>query len=442
MRPLKSLTLEAIVDLLATTFGSVEDARAAEQLSYSLPDTLRSGFAVMFFQHASLLQFQRAMEKKRQRCNLQTIFGVHEIPSDTQMREILDGVKPEALRGVLPQLWEKVRRAGWGGRFTTTLPSGKHQGTYYTVALDGSEYFRSTTMECPHCLRQTDPQGRVPYSHKIVGATVVRAGSHQVLPLDVEEVRNATAESAPQDCELTAGKRLSARLRQEHPQLALIMIGDDLYSHVPFVEQLQQLRQHYVLVAKPASHPTLLATVTAAESTERSQTGHWAEGSGARQRTYTYRLVPHVPLSLESAVRVTYVEVWEQNAKGEQLYHNSWITDLDVDAANVAVVVQIGRTRWKIENEQFNVHKNHGYELTHNYGHGQQHLSRVFYLFNLLAYVTHAVLALGDRLYQRCRAQESRRELWNALRTLVNRVLVTSWVALLTVYLDDTDASP
>jgi hypothetical protein len=442
MRPLKSLTLEAIVDLLATTFGGVDDARAAEQLSYSLPDTLMSGFAVMFFQHASLLQFQRVMEKKRQRGNLQTIFGVHEVPSDTQMREILDEVKPQALRGVLPQLWEKVRRAGWGGRFTTTLPRGEHQGTYYTVALDGSEYFRSTTIQCPHCLRQTDPQGRVHYSHKIVGATVVRAGSHQVLPLDVEEVRNATAESAPQDCEVTAGKRLITRLRQEHPQMALIVIGDDLYSHVPFVEQLQVLRQHYVLVAKPASPPTLLAAVTAAEGTERSQTGQWTAGSGAQQRTYTYRLVSQVPLSLESPVRVTYVEVWDHGAKGELLYHNSWITDLDVDTANVAVVVQIGRTRWKIENEQFNVHKNHGYELTHNYGHGQQYLSMVFYLLNLLAYVTHAVLALGDRLYQRCRAQESRRELWNALRTLVNAFLVTSWSALLAVYLEDADASP
>jgi DNA-binding response OmpR family regulator len=423
MRPLKSLTLEAIVDLLTTIFGDVDDARVADQLSYSLPDTLMSGFAVMFFQHPSLLQFQRAMEKKRQRCNLQTMFGVHEVPSE-------------------PQLWEKVRRAGWGGRFTTTLPSGEHQGTYYTVALDGSEYFRSTTIQCPHCLRQTDPQGRVQYSHKIVGATVVRAGSHQVLPLDVEEVRNATAESAPQDCELTAGKRLITRLRQEHPQMALILIGDDLYSHVPFVEQLEPLRQHYVLVAKPASHPTLLAAVVAAEGTAQSQTGQWTEGSGTRHRTYTYRLVRSVPLSLESAVRVTYVEVWEQNAQGEQLYHNSWITDLDVDASNVAVVVQIGRTRWQIENEQFNVHKNHGYELTHNYGHGQQYLSMVFYLLNLLAYVTHVVLALGDRLYQRCRAQESRRELWNALRTLVNTFLVTSWAALLAVYLDDTDASP
>ena len=442
MRPLKSLTLEAIVDLRTTTFGAVDDTRAAEQLSYSLADTLRSGFAVMFFQHPSLLQFQRALEKKRQRCNLQTIFGVRAVPSDTQRREILDEVKPEALRGILPQLWGKVRRAGWGGRFTTTLPSGEHQGTYYRVALEGSEYFRSTTIQCPHCLRQTDPQGRVHYSHKIVSATVVRAGSHQVLPLEVEEVSNVTAESAPQDCELTAGKRLIARLRQEHPQMALIMIGDDLYSHVPFVEQLLHVRQHFVLVATPSSHPPLRAAVAAAEGTEQSQTGQWTEGTGARQRTYTYRIIRHMPLALESAVRVTYVEVWEHGAKGEPLYHNSWITDLDVEPSNVAVVVQIGRPRWKIEHEQFNVHKNHGYELTHNYGHGQQSLAMVFYLLNLLAYVTHVVLAVGDRLYPRCRAQESRRELGKALRTLMNAFLVTSWSALLAVYLDDTDASP
>src|SRR6266446_6744187 len=154
MRPLKSLTLEAMVDFLATTFRVLEDARAVDQLTYPLHDTLLSGFALMFFQHPSLLQFQRAMKQKRRRCNLESIFGVHDVPSDTQMREILDGVDPEVLRALLPQLWEKVRRAGGGHRFTTTLPSGQQQGTYYTVALDGSEYFHSTTIQCPHCLRQ------------------------------------------------------------------------------------------------------------------------------------------------------------------------------------------------------------------------------------------------------------------------------------------------
>jgi len=98
MRPLKSLTLEAIVELLATAFGELEDSRAADQLTYPLHDTEMSGFALMFFQHPSLLQFQRAMQQKRRRCNLQTIFGVHEVPSDTQMREILDGVEPSNSR--------------------------------------------------------------------------------------------------------------------------------------------------------------------------------------------------------------------------------------------------------------------------------------------------------------------------------------------------------
>jgi hypothetical protein len=38
--------------------------------------------------------------------------------------------------------------------------------------------------------------------------------------------------------------------------------------------------------------------------------------------------------------------------------------------------------------------------------------------------VTHVIIELGDQLYQRCRAQESRRELWAALRTTLNILLL------------------
>jgi hypothetical protein len=100
---------------------------------------------------------------------------------------------------------------------------------------------------------------------------------------------------------------------------------------------------------------------------------------------------------------------------GKLRYHNSWITDLDVEADTVAVIVMIGHTRWKLENEQFNVQKNHGSERTPNYGHGKQTLSMVFYLLNLLAYVPHVRLDLGDRLSQWCRAQAARKELWVTL---------------------------
>lgn len=170
--------------------------------------------------------------------------------------------------------------------------------------------------------------------------------------------------------------------------------------------------------------------------------GQWHEGPACRRQFYTYRLARGVALTGSGRVRGTFLEVWSQNRSGKQLYHNAWFTDLDVTPENVAEIVGIGRSRWKIENEQFNVQKNHGYELTHNYGHGKQTLSMVFYLLNLLAFIAHMILARGDRLYQRCLATTSRRELWHTLRTAIRMILVSSWSQMLLIYLDEEDQGP
>ena len=127
---------------------------------------------------------------------------------------------------------------------------------------------------------------------------------------------------------------------------------------------------------------------------------------------------------------------------GQQLYHNAWFTDLEGRADNVAAIMRMGRSRWKIENAQFNVQKNHGYELEHNYGHGQHTVSMVFYLLTLLVFVAHTLLERGDRLYQRCLAPTSRRELWHTLRTTMRMMLVANWTEFLLLYLDEAGSSP
>jgi hypothetical protein len=66
----------------------------------------------------------------------------------------------------------------------------------------------------------------------------------------------------------------------------------------------------------------------------------------------------------------------------------------------------------------------------------------VFLLLNLIAFVTHIILALGDRLYQQCRGQESRRELWNQLRTFMNKLLFASWQQMLEFWLADEVPGP
>jgi hypothetical protein len=96
------------------------------------------------------------------------------------------------------------------------------------------------------------------------------------------------------------------------------------------------------------------------------------------------------------------LEVWAHDRAGKPLYHHAWFTDLDGTAEHVSEVVGIGRSRWKSETEQCNVQQQHGYAWTHNSGHGQQTLSMVFDVLNLLAFIAHISLERGDRLSQRC----------------------------------------
>jgi hypothetical protein len=438
MRPLTTLTFDAFRDELATTFAQIEDARDLQRLTWELPAVLMSAFAMLFFQHPSLLEYQRRMKERTGQSNLERVFGVAAIPSDTQIREILDGVPTDPLRRLLPQTFEQMRRIGWTARFVTEVAGQK----YYPVVLDGSEYFHSTQIHCRHCLRQRQANGETHYSHLVVSATVTRAGSHAILPLDVEEVRNRDVEQAPQDCELTAAKRLVKRLRTEHRQLAMCIVGDDLYGHEPLMGELERLRLRYVLVAKPNSHPALFAEVEARERRGECVHGTWTAGTGPRRRTFIYRTAANLPLTQSGGVRVNFLEVWEQRPDGSVGYHNSWVTDFVVTPESVAAIAGIGRSRWKIENEQFNVHKNHGYELEHNYGHGQQTLAMVFYLLNLLAFLAHKLLEFGDRLYQQCWEGESRRGLWTLFRSAFYLLAFNTWEALLRYHLRERIAGP
>ena len=113
----------------------------------------------------------------------------------------------------------------------------------------------------------------------------------------------------------------------------------------------------------------------------------------------------------DDALSVNWFEITVVNAKtGEQLYHNSFITNHRLSADNVADVAQAGRGRWKIENENNNVLKTKGYHLEHNFGHGQQYLSAFLLSLNLLAFLFHTVLEWSDDQYALLRRVLARRQ--------------------------------
>lgn len=133
---------------------------------------------------------------------------------------------------------------------------------------------------------------------------------------------------------------------------------------------------------------------------------------------HRFRFVHDVPLNASNVdVRVNFIEYWEVGAAKVQ--HFSWVTDLRVSKRNVFHLMRGGRARWKIENETFNTLKNQGYNFEHNYGHGAQHLSVVFAMLMMLAFLVDQTQQLCCALFQAVWAKlGSKRLLWERMRAL------------------------
>ena len=414
MHQKKHLSFSALRKALSEHFNRIDDHRQGGKVRYRLHDCLMSGFAMMFFQDPSLLAFQRRMQESIQVNNLHKVFDVIDIPSDTQIRDVLDPLSPMELEGVFDEFLHRLQR-------------GKHLSDYqfldgmYLVPIDGSQYFTSEKLHCPHCL-VARTKGTKRYHHNILQAAIVCPGMRQVLPLAPEQISNRDG-AKKQDCELNVGKRLIKKIRKAHPKLKIIIGGDDLYSNQPFIDEVSAAGMSYILTAKPKSHKVLFQWV---EELLALGSGGSLELGDEKGRTHRYQWVNGVPLNgTRDAGTVNFFRYQLVNKAGKVTYRNSWVTDIAVDSDNVVTLVKGGRARWKIENETFNTLKNQGYHLEHNFGHGRQNLSMIFFMLNLLAFYVHQILELTDRLYQRVRYEKftSRKEFWNQLRCTF-RILV------------------
>ena len=423
----KHLSFASLIEFLSDLYLKVKDHRDPTKVEHSIRDTAMSAVAMMHFQSTSVLHFQRQLEEENRRSNLSTIFGVDKVPSDTQMREVLDEVPSETARPAFRKYFSWLQRGKYLEQFQI-FPG------QYLCSIDGSQYFGSDKISCPHCLIREHKSGKTSYSHLILQAAIVHPTQKQVIPLMPEEVCNEDG-MTKQDCEINAAKRMLPKIRKEHPFLELIINGDGLYSKQPMFELLKELKMHGIFVAKEDDHKILFEWVS-----EQKKLGEVTthEVVDAKLRRHRYEWINSVPLNgRPDSVLVNFFR-YQLIVDGEITYKGAWVTDLEVTKQNVQTMVSGARARWKIENECFNTLKNQGYSLEHNFGHGQKNLSFNFFLFNLLAFFIHQILELTDGLYQRCRQQYgSKKHLWENLRSFFGFFIFESWEHLLKVILKE-----
>src|SRR5919108_2803560 len=399
----KHLSADALFRLVRTGVDHIPDYRPAD-VDIALSDVLMSAFAMFSLKAPSLLAF----DKERAEDNLHTIYGIQRVPCDTYMREILDPVSPKWLRPVFTSIFGQLQRG-------KALEAMTFLEGHYLLALDGTEYFSSKTIHCASCLHRVHRNGSCTYYHQMLGAAIIHPDQRAVIPLMPEPIVQHDG-TGKNDCERNAAKRFVAKLRHDHPHLKFIVTEDSLSSNAPHIETLQAHGLRYILGVKEGDHTALFQQVQAAE-----HAGHvtsYERHDRAAGLVHRFRFLNDVPLNASNVeVRVNFIEYWEMGP--DKVQHFSWVTDLRVTKRHVYKLMRGGRARWKIDNETCNTLQNQGYHFEHNYGHGEQHLSVVFAMLMMLAFLVDQAQQLCCALFQAVWLKlGSKRLLWERMRAL------------------------
>jgi hypothetical protein len=401
------------------------DMRTGNNKRYPLGDIVRAAFSVFFTQSPSFLSFQILMEKNKGNNNARTIFGLEKIPSDNQIRNLLDPTPAEILFPVYMKILGYVEERGG-------LEAYRVLDNTILVAMDGTGYFHSEKLSCPRCCVARHKDGRVSYSHSAITPVIVRPGCAQVISLPPEFIHPQDG-SEKGDCENRGAKRWLERWGAQIKDVGVTLLGDDLYSRQPVIEAVLAQDLHYLFVCKPQSHPWLSEYIENCDAKIDLNEFSIKKWTGKENLTFTSRWRNGVPLrDTKDALSVNWLELVITNEKGEITFKNSYITNHLLTPQNVLAAAEAGRTRWKIENEHNNTLKTKGYHLEHNYGHGKQNLSELLFCLILIAFSFHTVLELYDHRYRLIRQTlPTRKTFFDHIRALTTYFCFFGWTDLL-----------
>jgi hypothetical protein len=155
---------------------------------------------------------------------------------------------------------------------------------------------------------------------------------------------------------------------------------------------------------------------------------------GGREEKWEYCWMNNVPVKLgEEAIRTNFIEltltITTKNDKKESVENLkfSYITNIKINRENIADIIETGRARWQIENCQFNVMKNHGYYLEHNFGQGKNNLGEIIVCLCNLDFNYHILSDIIDPLWQKARnLYNTNKAFFEVLKSILPSIKVRS----------------
>ena len=125
------LSLSQIMKQFQSNWHDLPDHRkASNNTRYQIADAVIGAFSVFFMQSPSFLAHQRDINKQKGRDNVSSLFGVEKIPSDAQIRNLLDPISPTEFHADFDWILDELETSGH-------LSAFKSYGDTLAIAFDG-----------------------------------------------------------------------------------------------------------------------------------------------------------------------------------------------------------------------------------------------------------------------------------------------------------------
>jgi len=431
--------LEQIIQLTRKEFKKLPDKRGKKHQTYLIEDIAMSAFSVFYFQSGSWLNFQRNMHNQAGRSNAKSLFSINNIPTDNHIRDTLDGIDTKKLQPIFNKIYHLLLKR-------KTLDEYQVFDNTISILLDGTYYHHSKKIHCTHCQtkQKEDTKGKkyTEYYHSAITPTIAHPKSNQVLPLLPEMISNKDGDEK-QDCEINASKRWLSKTNILSESYKLLILGDDLYCKTSLIKDIRAKDYNYIFVCKESSHKKMYETIKYIQNLEEVDSKVVTKLNKSRKKeTYSYKYLNDVNLTGDkNSITVNWCSIKVTDEDGNVIYNGAFATDYKIDNINVEKIVKIGRSRWKIENENNNTLKTGGYNLEHNYGHGKEGLSEFILTLNILSFLIHTICLKHDDGYKELyELINNRKTFFNHINTFTTFFYIsdfnTLWQNMIKGYVD------
>jgi len=342
--------------------GQIPDPRHPDFIVYPITHLLWVGILTFLLKLGARRQIKYLLHTPAVRSHLNLLANAD---NDT----VCHGDTLEKLLRRIPHAWLSRLRTAMVLRLIRmkALQNSRLLNRYYLIAVDATGVVTFTRRHCAHCLTMTSKKtGKTTYYHPVLEAKIITAHG-MAFSIETEFIENPAMEHADdgrlrlkQDCELKAFARLADKLKKSFPQLSICLTLDGLYAAGPVFKRCEDYGWKFVVVFKRGS---MSATYDEFEALKKLQAHHPAtlRSNGILQRFAWAHAIQYQGMTLHG------IECLEQYPLGTNKKFVR-ITNIEPNARTVSTIANYGgRSRWKIENQGFNMQKNGGYNLEHAY---------------------------------------------------------------------------